>query len=259
MPEQNVMRPVFFGHGSPMNAIESNRYSLAWREYGASIALPRAVLAISAHWYIGATAVTVMAHPRTIHDFYGFPRALFEVEYPAPGDPKVAQEVIELAEPVWVGTDSDSWGLDHGTWSVLCHVFPQANVPVLQLSIDASKPMNYHFELGRKLAALADMGVLVLGSGNVVHNLRRINWSEPEAGYDWARTFNEEVAGIMQSDPEALLRIESHPDFALASPTPDHFLPLVYLAGMAREMGTTATRFLDGYAYGSLSMAAFQL
>lgn len=254
-----TLKPTFFGHGSPMNAIETNRYSQAWREYGRSIPTPRAVLAISAHWYIGATAITTMNVPRTIHDFYGFPQPLFDFQYPAPGDSEVAKEVIDCVKPLWVGSDEDTWGLDHGTWSILCHMFPEANVPVLQLSIDSTKDFSYHFDLGRKLAALSEQGVLIMGSGNVVHNLRRIDWSSPDGVFDWAREFDLTVSDILATDPKAILGIEDNKNYRLSSPTPDHFLPLVYLAGMAYETKSDISKIIEGFNYGSLSMAAYSL
>src|SRR5690554_5430159 len=175
-----LMPAAFLGHGSPMNALERNRYTEAWRAFGASVPRPRAILAISAHWYVPMLAVTAMPRPRTIHDFFGFPQALFDVQYPAPGLPELVEEVADLAYFDRVGGDADSWGLDHGTWSVLVHAFPDADIPVVQLSLDTRKPLDWHLALGAKLAALRERGILVLGSGNVVHNLRAIDWHQPD-------------------------------------------------------------------------------
>lgn len=253
------MPAAFLGHGSPMNALDRNRYTEAWRAFGAAVPRPRAILVVSAHWTINATAVTAMARPRTIHDFYGFPDELFAVGYPAPGDPGVAEEVADVVRPSRVGLDTDSWGIDHGAWSVLVHAFPEADVPVLQLSLNATKPFDYHLALGADLAPLRERGVLVIGSGNVVHNLRRIDWSRPDAGFDWARRFDQDVAEVMTSDPGALPRLAGHQDFAAAVPTTEHFLPLLYLAGMASAADDTTHVLIDGYAMGSLSMAAYTL
>jgi 4,5-DOPA dioxygenase extradiol len=253
------MPAAFLGHGSPMNALDHNGYTQTWRAFGSSLPRPRAVLVISAHWYINASAVTAMARPKTIHDFYGFPDALFAVQYPAPGDPDLAGEITEIVKPTWIGLDHDSWGIDHGTWSVLVHAFPAADIPVLQLSINAEKSFDYHFELGAKLAPLRDRGVAIIGSGNVVHNLGRIDTDQPEAGFGWARRFNEGARERMTSSPADVVGLRDHPDFHDAVPTSEHFIPLLYLAGLAEAAGSAAEVLVDGYTYGSLSMAAYGL
>jgi 4,5-DOPA dioxygenase extradiol len=242
-----------------MNALDQNRYTDAWQALGEHVGRPAGVLAISAHWYTNATAVTAMARPRTIHDFYGFPDQLFAVDYPAPGDPALARRVVDLLEPTWVGQDSDSWGIDHGTWSVLVHVFPDANIPVVQLSINATKPFDYHFDLGRRLAPLREENILILGSGNVVHNRGRIDWNQPDGSFDWARRFDEKVAEIMTSAPGEILLVVEDDDYSLAAPTPDHFIPLLYIAGLADAVKQKASVLIDGYAMGSLSMTCFTL
>ena len=251
------MPVAFIGHGSPMNAVEHNRYTAAWRAFGQWVPRPRAILVISAHWYINATAVTAMPRPRTIHDFYGFPQELFDVQYPAPGLPELADEISEIVKPTWVGADRDSWGIDHGTWSVLVHAFPDASIPVVQLSIDAEKPLSDHFALGARLTELRNRGVLVIGSGNIVHNLRAIDWHLADTGFDWATRFDNDVADLLTTDPGNILQVCEHRDFAAAVPTPDHLIPMLYLAGLTSAADTRADVLVDGYAYGSLSMASY--
>ena len=251
------MPALFIGHGSPMNTLEDNGFTDAWKRMGKVIGKPRGVLVVSAHWFIGSTAVTAMARPRTIHDFYGFPQPLFDFQYPAPGLPELAAEVVDIAKPDWVGLDRDQWGLDHGTWSVLAHLFPDADVPVVQLSINALKPMNYHLELGAKLNGLRDRGVLVLSSGNVVHNLRRIDWRAGDTGEVWAQRFDDAAADLMVHRPGDIAALSDHPDFAAAVPTPDHFVPLLYTAGIAAAADTGAEPLVCGYSLGSLSMSCF--
>jgi 4,5-DOPA dioxygenase extradiol len=253
------MPAVFFGHGSPMNALEVNRFTSAWRTFGQTIPRPRAILAISAHWYVNATAVTAMPRPRTIHDFYGFPEKLFEVSYPAPGSRELAEEVAEIVKPTHVGLDEDSWGIDHGTWSVLVHAFPHADVPVVQLSIHTQRAFDEHLELGARLAPLRDRGVLVVGSGNVVHNLRALDWSQPELVFDWTRRFDEAARDVLAASPADTARLQDHADYARSHPTPDHFIPLLYIAGLAASANRPLAPLVDGYAFGSISMAAFTL
>ena len=252
--------PAFFiGHGSPTNTLESNGFTDAWRAIGQSLPTPRAILVISAHWFFGATAITAMPRPRTIHDFYGFPEPLFEFQYPADGAPDLAAEIAELVKPVWCGLDYDQWGLDHGTWSVLAHLRPQADVPVIQLSINALKPLEYHLDLARRLDSLRDRGVLIIGSGNVVHNLRRIDWNRPDAAFDWCERFDNAVVERLASEPGDILGVTEHPDYDLAVPTPDHFIPMLYVAGLAAASGKPLDAAVRGYAMGSLSMTCFSL
>ncbi|BBZ01199.1 dioxygenase [Mycolicibacterium chitae] len=252
-----VLPAAFIGHGSPMNALELNKYTAAWRAFGAAVPRPRVILVISAHWYINATAVTAMSQPRTIHDFYGFPRQLFEVDYPAPGLPDLVGEIQEIVKPTWVGADLDSWGIDHGTWSVLVHAFPEASIPVVQLSINADKPLDYHLELGAKLAPLRERGVLIVGSGNIVHNLRQMSQQHPDTGYPWAQRFDEAARELLTTAPDEAIRLRDHADYGVAVPIPDHFIPMLYTAGAAGAAGAPLTELVDGYCYGSLSMTSY--
>jgi 4,5-DOPA dioxygenase extradiol len=254
-----TMPAAFFGHGNPMNALERNSYTEVWAAFGRAVPRPRAILVVSAHWFINATAVTAMARPRTIHDFYGFPPELFAVDYPAPGAPDVADEIADTVRPTWVGLDHDSWGLDHGTWSVLVHAFPAADIPVVQLAINALKPLDYHVELGAALAPLRQRGIAIVGSGNVVHNLGRIDPGNPGGGYAWAERFDAAAADVMSREPADVLRLAAHPDFDAAVPTPDHFIPLLYVAGIAAAGDETPDVLLPGCVYGSLSMTAYTL
>ena len=251
------MPALFIGHGSPMNTLEINGFTRAWRALGRELPRPRALVVISAHWFFGATAVTAMPNPRTIHDFYGFPPELFAFEYPAPGAVDVADEVVEAVRPTWCGLDRDQWGLDHGTWSVLAHLRPEADIPVVQLSINALKPLAYHIELGAKLAPLRDRGIMLLGSGNVVHNLGRLRWDEPDRAFDWAERFDDAVVEQLQANPDAILKVAEHPDYNLAVPTPDHFIPMLHIAGVAAASVEPMDALVRGYSMGSLSMTCY--
>lgn len=253
------MPALFIGHGSPMNTLERNDFTDAWRAMGQKLPKPKALLVVSAHWYFGATAVTAMPRPRTIHDFYGFPKELFEFDYPAVGAPDVAQEIVEAVKPIWCGLDQDQWGLDHGAWSVLAHLYPEADVPAVQLSINALKPLDYHVELGRKLARLREREIMVVASGNVVHNLHRVQWDKPNAAFDWAERFDDAVALQLAEAPADILRVTEHSDYRTAVPTPDHFIPLLYLAGMAAEQQSSLHPLVRGFALGSISMSCYGL
>jgi 4,5-DOPA dioxygenase extradiol len=255
-----AMPALFFGHGNPMNALGQNDWTRAWRAIGVALPRPRAVLAISAHWYVPETAVTAMEKPRTIHDFGGFPPELFAVRYPAPGDPALAERVTELLSPLPVRRDHD-WGLDHGAWSVLCHVFPKADVPVVQLSIDEVQAPEFHYELGKLLAPLRDEDVLVVGSGNLVHNLHAYAWGRHPAGpFDWAVRFEREVrARIVSGQVGPLLEYEAlGKDALLSIPTPEHYLPLLYVLALRRpdEPVTFPVEGVDG---GSISMLSVRV
>jgi 4,5-DOPA dioxygenase extradiol len=256
----DVLPAVFFGHGNPMNALQQNTYTEAWRRMGEETPRPRAILSISAHWYVPGTGVTVGTAPRTIHDFGGFPRELYKVQYPAPGDLQLAARVRALLAPLPVTLD-DSWGLDHGTWSVLTHVFPAADVPVVQLSIDETRPPAFHYDIGRRLAPLRDEGILIVGSGNLVHNLHAYAWGRhaPDP-YDWAVRFEAEArTRLAAGDHQALVDYESlGRDAMMSIPTPDHYLPLLYVIG-ARQQQDRVSFPVEGVDGGSISMLAVRV
>jgi len=254
------MPAIFFGHGNPMNALFRNAWTEGWAEIGRTIPRPKAILCVSAHWYVPAVAVTAMERPRTIHDFGGFPRELFAVEYPAPGSPELAARVRELLGP-GVLTDESSWGLDHGAWSVLCHVFPDADVPVIQLSIDETQPAEWHFEMAKQLAPLRDEGVLVMGSGNLIHNLHTYAWGKPAVEpFDWALRFEAVARDVMESgDFDPLVDYESlGRDARLSAPTPDHYLPLLYVLALKTESDSVSFP-VEGFDGGSISMTTVRI
>ena len=261
-PLTSTMPVLFIGHGSPMNAIEENEFTKGIRQIGSTIPLPKAILCISAHWYIRGTKVTAMEYPQTIHDFYGFPRKLFEVQYPAKGDVGLADFATKLLEPYPVETNFD-WGLDHGAWSVLLHLFPNANIPVVQLSIDNTKGPEYHFELARRLNELRSRGVLILGSGNIIHNLGLIDWNsfdKENFGYDWALESRAWVNNnILHRNFGAIInyRMQGRA-MQLAVPSPDHYLPLIYALGVADE-NENIEIFNDKLQAGSLSMTSIKI
>ncbi len=254
------MPALFVGHGNPMNAIQENDYTRAWTVLGQRLPRPTAILVISAHWYVTGTRVTAMQQPRTIHDFGGFPRELFAVEYPAAGSPSLASRAqYLLAESVDVMPDLHEWGLDHGSWSVLKHLFPKADVPVIQISIDETRPASFHYELGKKLAPLREEGVLILGSGNLIHNLHAYGWGRqvPEP-YDWATRFEDHARRLMlEGDHRPLIEYEGR-DALLAVPTPEHYLPLLYVLGTQQE-GDAVSFPVEGVDGGSVSMLSVQI
>ena len=254
------MPAIFFGHGNPMNALADNVYTGAWSEIGKSVAKPAAVLCISAHWYIPSVAVTAMTSPRTIHDFGGFPPELFQVQYPAPGSPALAERISTLLGGNVV-LDEGSWGLDHGTWSVLCHVFPDAGVPVVQLSINETEPAQFHYDLATKLRPLRDEGVLIIGSGNLVHNLHTYAWGKHDVEpFDWAVRFENTARELMvNGDHQPLIDYESlGRDAMLSAPTPDHYLPLLYVLAQARRYDPVSFP-LEGFDGGSISMTTVRI
>ena len=260
--EEEKMPVLFIGHGSPMNAIEDNEFSKRWQQMGKEIRTPKAVVVVSAHWLTKGTLVTAMPNPKTIHDFGGFPQALFDVQYPAPGNPELASEIQKLITNPAVELDHD-WGLDHGTWSVVKHMYPDADIPVLQLSIDYYKPAAYHYELAKQLLALRKKGVLIIGSGNMVHNLRMVAWdklNEPEYGFDWALEMNDIFKNkISNGFHNELIQYEKlHKSATLAIPTPDHYYPLLYILALQTD-NDKVEFFNDKAVGGSLTMTSVKI
>ncbi len=260
LKEQDQLMPVLFiGHGSPMNGIEDNEFSLRWTRMAKEIPTPAAVLVISAHWLKNGTSITAMDFPKTIHDFGGFPQALFDVQYNAPGSPALAKETAAIIHSAHVGLDHD-WGLDHGTWTVVRHMYPGANIPVLQLSIDYTKGPQYHYDLAKELYSLRKKGVLIIGSGNMVHNLGMVAWdkiNEPGFGYDWALALNEQFKQLItKGDHQPLIHYDRFgKEGRLAIPTPEHYLPLLYTLGLAGK-NDTPSFFNDKAVGGSLTMTS---
>ena len=253
---------LFLGHGSPMNAIEENQFVEGFRNVGKTIPKPNAILCISAHWLTKGTKVTAMDLPPTIHDFGGFPKALFDVQYPAPGSPELAKETQQILSPIPVELD-DSWGLDHGAWSVIKHLYPNADIPVIQMSIDYNQSMQYHFDLANKLQSLREKGILIIGSGNIIHNLRMVdfaNMDKDNYGYDWAIEVREKVNGfLLDGNYNPLIQYEKQSKaFQLAIPTPDHYIPLLYILGL-KQKNEQLLLFNDKLVAGSLSMTSLRI
>lgn len=250
---------LFIGHGSPMNALEENEFVKGWKEAGTHLLKPRTILCISAHWETRGTFVTAMEEPKTIHDFYGFPKSLFNVQYPAPGSPELAAEVKKVIKGADVGLDFE-WGLDHGSWSVVKHLYPNADIPIIQMSLDYSKPASYHYEIGKELNSLRRKGVLIIGSGNMVHNLRIIDWSKPDQGFDWAIEANEKLRKfILGKNHKSLIHYKSAgKEMALSIPTPEHYLPLLYTLAL-QENNEEVSLFNDKTIMGSISMTSLRI
>ena len=255
-----LMPAIFIGHGNPMITLSKNAYTEAWGKIGKLVPLPKAVLVVSAHWYITGSAVTISTAPSTIHDFGGFPKELHEVQYPAPGNPELARHIKDLLSPTAVELDSNR-GLDHGTWTVLRHLFPKADIPVVQLSVDRTKPAEYHYELAKRLASLREEGVLVVGSGNIVHSLHTYSWGDSAAKpCDWAVRFEKQIREfILNGDDAKVIAFEElGSDAMLSVPTPDHFLPLLYILGLRME--NEKINFpVEGFDGGSMSMLSVQI
>jgi 4,5-DOPA dioxygenase extradiol len=250
---------LFVGHGNPMNAIENNEYSNTWKKLGTTLPTPRAILCISAHWETKGTFVTTMQQPKTIHDFGGFPQALFDVQYPASGNPVLAKEIKNQVKKTDISLDN-SWGLDHGCWSVIKPMYPKADVPVIELSLDYTKPAQYHYDLAKELSSLRNKGVLIIGSGNMVHNLGIIDWKNPNGGYDWANEMNETFKKLIETHRhQDLINYSSLGKAAtLAIPTPEHYLPLLYILSL-QEGNEQVSFFNDKTTMGSLSMTSVMI
>ncbi len=258
--QEGLMPVLFIGHGSPMNGIEDNEFSRRWTQMAKEIPTPKAVVVVSAHWLTRGTKITAMDQPATIHDFGGFPQALFDVQYPAPGSPALAKETAGLIQSVPVELDHD-WGLDHGTWTIVRHMYPQANIPVLQLSMDYTKDPQYHYELARELYALRKKGVLIIGSGNMVHNLRMMSWEMINGGgYDWALQINEQFKHLIETgDHAALIQYNKlGREAQMAVPTPEHYLPLLYTLGV-KGKSEPVVFFNDKAVAGSLTMTSVKI
>jgi 4,5-DOPA dioxygenase extradiol len=260
MQTPNKMPVFFVGHGNPMNAIEDNEFTKSWREIGASIPNPTSILCISAHWETRGTKLTAMSNPNTIHDFGGFPRALYEVQYPAAGNPELATQIknqIKLSE---IGLDYSDWGLDHGAWSVIKHLYPKANIPVVQMSLNQNQAPKYHYELSKELSFLRKNGVLIIASGNLVHNLRMVDWQNENTAYDWALEANEQMKKwILNDNHQSLIDFNKQGKaFELAIPTAEHFLPLLYTLGL-KDKTDNINFFTDKLVMGSLSMTGLQI
>ncbi len=259
LPHSDLMPVLFMGHGSPMNGIEDNSFTMGWAKQGKEIPIPNAVLVVSAHWLTQGTKITAMESPQTIHDFRGFPEELFKVQYPAPGNPALALETKQLVKSTDITLDHD-WGLDHGTWTVVRHMYPNANIPILQLSIDYAKPAHYHYALAKELSALRRKGVLIVGSGNLIHNLRMVAWdkmNESEYGYDWALELKVKMKQLIEDgNHQPLINYEQMGTAAkYAIPTPDHYYPFLYTLGL-QEKNEQATLFNDVAVMGSLTMTS---
>ncbi len=259
LPSMPRMPVLFVGHGSPMNALEQNIYTRSWKDLGEKLPRPSAILSISAHWITEGTFVHVEAKPKIIHDFYGFPKELYALTYPCPGAPEVASATQEILTPTIVLPDSQ-WGIDHGTWVVLHHMFPNADIPVFQMSIDVSRSHEQHYELGRLLMPLREKGVLIMGSGNLVHNLGRIDFNEEAVPFDWALEFDTQAKNLLQDgDHRALINYENlGQSAAISIPTPDHYWPLLYALGL-QEKNESLTFPVEGISHGSISMRAIKI